>query len=78
MNDATSLKDDEEAMKGPDAPYWQAAMEEEHNSLLAHGVWKLTPLPPGMWHLGEQKGDEGDYKSMRTCRLNRRGDADLS
>lgn len=35
------------ALSGPEAPYWQAAVEEEYTSLVSMNAWKLTHLPPG-------------------------------
>lgn len=37
----------EEALSGPEAPFWQAAAEEEHNSLVSMSAWELMQLPPG-------------------------------
>ena len=34
-----------EALKSEDASKWEAAMQEESNSLMANGMWKLTNLP---------------------------------
>ena len=28
-------------------PYWDAAMDEEHHSLMANDTWDLVPLPKG-------------------------------
>jgi hypothetical protein len=36
-----------EALQSSFAPQWQAAMDEEFNSLITNKTWKLTHLPPG-------------------------------
>ena len=36
-----------EALQSPFASQWQAAMDEEFNSLITNKTWKLTHLPPG-------------------------------
>lgn len=33
------------ALKSEDVSKWEAAMQEESNSLMANGMWKLTNLP---------------------------------
>ena len=35
----------DEALRSDDVDKWEAAMDEEYNSLLANGTWELTPLP---------------------------------
>ena len=37
----------QEALSGPEAAQWRAAVEEEYNTLLKKQTWDLTPLPPG-------------------------------
>lgn len=36
-----------EALVGPESPYWQAAVQEEYDSLLTMHAWDLTSLPAG-------------------------------
>ena len=36
-----------EALSGSEAPFWDVAIEEEYNSLLAMKAWHMTTLPPG-------------------------------
>jgi len=36
-----------EALQGPFASQWQAAMDEEFHSLITNKTWRLTRLPPG-------------------------------
>ena len=38
----------EEAITGPDAELWQAAMTEELSGLAANNTWELGPPPPGI------------------------------
>jgi hypothetical protein len=40
----TSLQD---ALVGPEGPFWRAAVEEEMHSLLGMGTWCYSQLPPG-------------------------------
>ncbi|GMF20513.1 unnamed protein product [Phytophthora fragariaefolia] len=40
-------KTHDEAVTGPDAPHWRKAIDKEGRSLIAHGTWKLVPLPKG-------------------------------
>jgi hypothetical protein len=41
-----------EAMRSEDASKWEAAMQEEYDSLMANGTWELTPLPKGRKSVG--------------------------
>ena len=51
VHDPTTLA---EALESPDASKWEAAMEEEYNSLHANGTWELTPLPPSRKAVGSK------------------------
>lgn len=42
----------EEALTGPEAAKWKAAMDEEYNTLQQMGTWKLTDLPKGWKTIG--------------------------
>ena len=42
----------DEALNSPDAALWQEAMDEEYESLIENGTWKLTPLPAGRKAIG--------------------------
>ena len=41
-----------EAMSSEDASKWEAAMQEEYDSLMANGTWELAPLPKGRKSVG--------------------------
>ena len=41
-----------EAMRSEDASKWEAAMQEEYDSLMANGTWDLAPLPKGRKSVG--------------------------
>jgi transposase InsO family protein len=41
-----------EAMRSEDASKWEAAMQEEYDSLIANGTWELAVLPTGRKSVG--------------------------
>jgi hypothetical protein len=41
-----------EALQGEDAVKWEQAMQEEYESLIANGPWKLTPILEGRNPIG--------------------------
>ncbi|XP_029729121.2 uncharacterized protein LOC115266725 [Aedes albopictus] len=41
-----------EAMKGPEAELWKAAMDDEMTSLQENGTWQLTDIPTGRKAVG--------------------------
>ena len=41
-----------EAMRSEDASKWEAAMQEEYDSLMANGTWELASLPKGRKSVG--------------------------
>ncbi|KAK4700243.1 hypothetical protein P7C70_g6005, partial [Phenoliferia sp. Uapishka_3] len=70
-----------QAMNGPDASEWRAAIEKERAMLRAMGTWdrSLVPLPPGRkalmtkWVLLIKRDDEGNVIKYK-ARLVARGD----
>jgi hypothetical protein len=42
----------EEALSGPNADKWKAAMDQEMHTMLERGTWELTELPPSKKHVG--------------------------
>ncbi len=57
-----------EAMKDPN---WEAAMRNEHDSLVANKVWELVPLPTGRaaiggkWHFVVKRGADGNISKYK-------------
>jgi hypothetical protein len=55
-----------QAIKSPEAPHWQKAMEEEYQSLEQNQTWNLVPLPAnknlikGRWVYAYKYNDQGD------------------
>ena len=41
-----------EALQSEDASKWEAAMQEEYDSLMTNGTWELAPLPKGRKSVG--------------------------
>jgi hypothetical protein len=68
----------EEALNGPDADQWKAAMDEEYNSLILNHTWKLVPLPPDRkpidckWVFRKKYTDTGEVEKYK-ARLVARG-----
>lgn len=61
-----------EAVNGPEAAQWRAAMDEEIKSLKMHGTWKLANLPADRKPVGskwifkrkvEENGNVAQYKA---------------
>jgi hypothetical protein len=44
----------EEALAGPEAVQWKAAMDEEYNMLVKMGTWEKADLPPGRNAIGSK------------------------
>ena len=68
----------QEALSGPDAPAWEAAMEEEMRSLKQNGTWDLESIPdqrpiPSKWVFA-LKRDENGRVTRYKARLVARGD----
>ena len=43
-----------EGMRSEDASKWEAAMQEEYDSLMANGTWELAPLPKNRKSVGSK------------------------
>ena len=63
----------DEALRGPNAKEWQAALEYEINQLEKLGSWVIENLPPGQTAipnsivLKEKKGPDGEIEAYRVC-----------
>ena len=67
-----------EAMRSEDANKWEAAMQEEYDSLMANGTWELAPLPKGRRSVGckwvfRTKKDASDEVVYQKTRLVAKG-----
>ena len=63
-----------EAVNGPEAAMWQAAMQEEMEAFKETGTWELVPLPPGRKPVGckwtyKKKEDEHGRVVRHKARL---------
>nr|BAG74297.1 polyprotein [Neopyropia yezoensis] len=69
----------EEASCRDDWPMWEAALEDERQSMITHKVWTKKKAPPGARRQGtrvifECKADQRGVLQRRKCRLVGRGD----
>jgi transposase InsO family protein len=67
----------EEALSGPNAADWQAAMNDEYHALIRHNTWELTTLPEGRtaidskWVLRIKENADGSgpkFKARLVCK----------
>ena len=63
-----------QALRSPQVELWKKAMDEEYNSLIQNGTWKLVPLPRGRKAIGSKwvyklKRDEHGEISRYKARL---------
>jgi histone deacetylase 1/2 len=67
-----------QALASPDAPLWQAAMEEEYAALVGMGCWELVSAPPNATVVGSRwvfksKLDESGNVARRKARFVAKG-----